>query len=79
MKKVERFRVSEVPNVLTDRLMRENVIITVERAQRSGGCVELRADILAQSICLLSGRENGEGIAGMFCGLVQRNNVTSSS
>jgi len=62
--------VSEVPNVLIDRLMRENVIITVERTQRSGGCVELRADIvLAHSICLLSARWNGEGIAGMFYGL----------
>jgi hypothetical protein len=60
-------------------LMRENVIITVERAQRSGGCVELRADIvLAHSICLLSARENGEDIAGMFCGLVQRNNNVTS-
>jgi hypothetical protein len=58
--------VSEVPDVLSDRLMRENVIITVERTQRSGGCVELRADIvLAQSICLLSARERtGKGMIG---------------
>jgi hypothetical protein len=57
---VERFRLSEVPDVLSDRLMRENVIITVESTQRSGGCVELRAGmVLAQSICLLSAKENG--------------------
>lgn len=49
---MERFRVSEVPGVLSDRLMREDVIIAVERTQRSGGCVELRADVfLARSIC----------------------------
>lgn len=56
-----------MPSVLTDRLMRENVIITVERTQRSGGCVELRADIvLADSIYLLSARENGESTARVF-------------
>ena len=57
---------SEVPDVLSDRLMRENVIITVERTQRSGGCVELRADIvLAYSILLAICQKNGEGIAGI--------------